>query len=329
MKESALFFSVCMNEQEWHCDLAPNNGTLFEMPPERERQLLIEGNICASTSFSSPTSSNPKRFMILSAEYGNNFENIHTNEDVRREFSLLADDSKIHISEGPSLEEVSQLKDLLRDFFEHQHYLESVSNGILPRFEQMISIVLHAGISNAYFRKLSDNSVVIFLSGVRKVKTKACVFENRGVVFHELGHMILRHWIPNFPSRRTKDQKAIDEGISDAISLICERSNENLVLRIRSPKSIPEKVDPDDSYANGAFISAFILRPPNSVKRLCDVIAAIQKVIVNNNNLSLQSLFTELKYQYGNDRIYNDISSRLFDEMLDDEPQDQDNCSIL
>ena len=178
----------------------------------------------------------------------------------------------------------------------------------------VIHIYLHLNQNNAYMIQTNDGEHIIILGGVYDKLTKTFLFETPAVLFHEMGHYILREWISDFPIRNRYDISAIDEGIADAISLILYRPSQLESVGLRQMGNFPLRRCNTNVYIDAGFVSYFITArgEDEKIKALSDVIISIKNIIYQGRILSLESLFEEMEILYKDDLSFQQVVQALF-----------------
>ena len=295
-----------------------NSVSSFVTPTPIDPLITNEGTFKTFGQFSRLSSGNP-RFTVRSAEFAP-MEMIqkYDAQDLLMRATLLSNDGIATCLSGQDTD-VTRVTEVVKNFLSMMpDFLPWVPDVAIP----CIHVVLHAIGENAYFQKDSNQTIRIVLGCVIHYSTGQKVFEHQSVLHHELGHLMLRLWVPKFPSipedcpLELADFIAIDEGVADSVSYILNPDEQtNFISRLRSPLLFPP-YHTNDNYTNGAFISAFVMhvKPEQRVGMLSSIVRTIGYIIQNNLLLNLPQLFHSLGqcfHSFNSSPVYRHVCQLL------------------
>ncbi len=291
------------------CELASESirERRFELPDKHHRTLLMDETLGQNTRVQDAS-----QFQIYSANYDELTDSdlqLHGLSNILRNSIKLVNDHGQQCR-AASNEEVKQTREWIGEFFEFEQDLCNSSGNTLSRAHWILHIVLHVNHANLFFTQVGRDKIVVVLGGLVDLQTRFGLHQSKGILFHELGHMLLRAWVPTFPYADISEIRAIDEGLADTISLLAlPQANE--LLQLRTPDLIPKTREVNDPYYNAAFVSGFILYPRiinDRIQRLMDVVESIRSILGDKTAvLSLCTLFGSLHQAYQDDPAFKRV----------------------
>ena len=293
----------------WKCGLVsqiPDNRNRFVAIPNHIKSKYVEAILDRKPGNNWIL---PEQFAIYTIQ-GDSSEQF----DQRNSRDIQMEDSFLWIDGNPTCTLAlyfEREKECVVEFLRAQRLWSEAHPTVLCELKSFLHIFLHLNDENSYFYQYPDGETAVVLGGVWDTMTETHFFQTDGVFFHELGHFMLRQWLPNFPCSLSYDEGAIDEGVADAISLILRPRGRNTLAALRKVGIAGNHRDNGNYYVDAAFISAFVMSQNDHVKALADIVQAIQYLIANQEAMTLDKIYQFLRKTYKGDERFEDLYRRL------------------